>query len=227
MVEYKKIITILVFVLLVVIGYFFNNSGYISFEDILTLLDANPLMAPLIFIALQVILTLLLLPTLPMNLGAGLLWGPLMGGFYTLIGSSIAAAIAFHISRYSLFEYFRRHSKYKILTWLMSNEKEKGWKVVAFTRINPIFPTAIMNYLYGLTLIEFKIYIIFTIVFIAPMTFLFAYIGDTIGSVLLSGDYYNLIKNIFIGSTLFTLLIVVKILITKALKIKIDNSNEQ
>jgi uncharacterized membrane protein YdjX (TVP38/TMEM64 family) len=202
-------------ILIIISGYFIKDSGYITLENIIAFLKRNPLMAPFAFVAILVILTLLLMPTLPLNLGAGLIWGTYWGGLYTLIGSSIAAVIAFKIARYSTSDYIVKYSKHNAWLWLLRNIQNNGWKVVAFTRINPIFPTALLNYFYGLTPIRFRIYAIVTVIFIAPMTFLFAFIGDKIRGIFLNSEANQFLQNIFSISIALTIIIFIRIIYKK------------
>lgn len=191
---------------LAVAGLALKEAGYLAPETIFGFLDAHPLLAPVAFLALLVVMTLLLLPTLPLNLGAGFLWGPYWGGFYTVVGASIGAALAFLISRYLAAELVNRHFRHRTWVWLLEQVRQQDWKVVAFTRINPIFPTAPLNYFFGLTSIPFWSYLLATIIFIAPMAFLFAYLGDSVGGFLLRGDAYRFVQNILGASAAITVL---------------------
>jgi uncharacterized membrane protein YdjX (TVP38/TMEM64 family) len=46
--------------------------------------------------------------------------------------------------------------------------KKKGWKIVAFTRLIPLFPYNFLNYAFGLTNIKFSHYVLATFVFMFP-----------------------------------------------------------
>lgn len=193
--------------LLAIAGVLLKQAGYLAPEAIFGFLDSHPLLAPLAFLGLLVAMTLLLLPTLPLNLGAGFLWGPYWGGFYTVAGASVGAALAFLISRYLAADLVNRHFRHRTLVWLLEEVRRQNWKVVAFTRINPIFPTAPLNYFFGLTAIPFWSYLLATVVFIAPMAFLFAYLGDSVGGFLLRGDAYRFVQNILGASAAITVLL--------------------
>lgn len=203
----KRFIVACGLLLLAVVGVLLKQAGYLAPEAIFGFLDSHPLLAPLAFLGLLVAMTLLLLPTLPLNLGAGFLWGPYWGGLYTVAGASIGAALAFLISRYLAVDLVNRHFKHRTLVWLLEEVRRQNWKVVAFTRINPIFPTAPLNYFFGLTSIPFWPYLLATVVFIAPMAFLFAYLGDSVGGFLLRGDAYRFVQNILGASAAITVLL--------------------
>jgi uncharacterized membrane protein YdjX (TVP38/TMEM64 family) len=206
MVRRKRFIFAVGILVLATAGLALKEAGYLAPETVFGFLDAHPLLAPLAFIVLLVAMTLLLLPTLPLNLGAGFLWGPYLGGFYTVTGASIGAAIAFLVSRYLAAELVNRHFRHRTWIWLLEQVRQQDWKVVAFTRINPIFPTAPLNYFFGLTSIPFWSYLLATVVFIAPMAVLFAYLGDSVGGFLLRGDDYQFVQNILGASATITVL---------------------
>jgi len=94
---------------------------------------------------------------------------------------------------------------------LMEQVRQQNWKVVAFTRINPIFPTAPLNYFFGLTEIPFWSYLMATAIFIAPFAFLFAYLGDSVGGFLLRGDAYQFVQNILGASAAITALFALRL----------------
>ena len=57
-------------------------------------------LAPLPYIALYVIATVLLLPGSILALAAGVLFGPVFGSFYALAGATVGATLAFLMARY-------------------------------------------------------------------------------------------------------------------------------
>lgn len=214
----KRFLAAAALLTLATIGFVLKETGYLAPEAVFSFLDAHPLLAPLAFLALFVAMTLMLLPTLPLNLGAGVIWGAYWGGFYTVVGATIGAALAFLISRYLAGDFVDRHFRQKTWLWLMEQVREQNWKVVAFTRINPIFPTAPLNYFFGLTAIPFWSYLLSTVVFIAPMAFLFAYLGDSVGGFLLRGNAYQFVQNLLGASAAVTLLFALRFGLKRLLK---------
>lgn len=191
-------------------GFALNEAGYLDPEITFSFLNSHPVLAPAAFIAIFVVMTLLGLPTLPLNLGAGFLWGPYWGGFYTFFGASIGAAIAFLASRYIAADLLNRHFRHRAWIWLLEQVRQQDWKVVAFTRINPIFPTSLLNYFFGLTAIKFRPYLLATMVFIAPMALLFAYLGDSVGGFMLRGNADQFVHSILGVSAAISMLILLR-----------------
>ena len=60
-------------------------------------------------------------------------------------------------------------------------EKE-GWKIILLSQLHPLFPTSLLNYLYGLTKIRFRTCMIWVAVGQAPGLFLYSYLG-TLGQL--------------------------------------------
>jgi len=203
----KKLITIAGILLLGAVGFAFRDLRYFSPEDIFRFLELNPFIAPLAFITIFVLMTLLALPTLPLNIGAGFLWGPFLGGFYTVLAASLGAGIAFCLARYLAGDFL--YGRFRKLRWfsLVDQVDRSGWKVIAFTRLNPIFPTAILNYLFGLTAIKFWPYYFSTVIFISPMVMIFAYLGDSAGGIVLRDADYQYTQTIFGISAALTMLL--------------------
>jgi uncharacterized membrane protein YdjX (TVP38/TMEM64 family) len=53
----------------------------------------------------------------------------------------------------------------------------EGWKIVALTRLSPVFPFNLLNYAFGLTGIGFWAYVLASGVAMLPGTLLYVYIG--------------------------------------------------
>lgn len=214
----KRFLVVAGLLMLAAAGFRLKEAGYLAPEAVFGFLDAHPFLAPVAFLALFVVMTLLLLPTLPLNLGAGFLWGPYWGGLYTVVGAAVGASLAFLISRYLAADFANRHFRHRTWLWLLKEVQEQNWKIVGFTRINPIFPTAPLNYFYGLTSIPFWSYLLATVIFIAPMAFLFAYLGESVGGFLLRGDAQQFVKNLLGASAAITVLFALRYGLKRLLK---------
>ena len=110
-------------------------------------------MAPLLFIGIYAISTVLFLPGAVLTIAGGVLFGPIWGTFYSLTGATIGAAVAFLIARYLASDLVSR----KIggtLKQLVEGVEAEGWRFVAFVRLVPLFPFNLLNYTLGLTRIR-------------------------------------------------------------------------
>jgi len=168
-------------------------------------------MAPFIFIAFYALALLVMIPTLPLNLGAGMLWGPLWGSLVSMAGSSLGVVCAFTIARTAIGQPFADRFDNLTITWLQNELKTKGWKIVAFTRINPIFPSGPLNFIFGLTSISFVTYIWSSIVFLIPLTVAFAIIGYEIGNFVIEGEVGDLVRTLIVISTVITSIVLFRV----------------
>ena len=187
--------------------------GYLTHESVMSLLRSHPFLAPIMFLAIYAAFVICLVPTLPLNLGAGLLWGPLGGGVVTILGASVGAACAFLAARYLAADYLNVRFSGQISNWLRNEIHEKGWKGVAFVRINLVFPFGLASYFFGLTSIGFRQYILATALSIAPLSIAFALVGHSFGSIVLGGDAGALLSDIMIVSLTLTALAFLKIVV--------------
>jgi len=206
----KKIAILLVIGIAAVAGNMLVHKGFVTPADVMDFLGLYPILSPLLFIIFYIFLTLLLIPTLPLNLLAGILWGSVWGGIYTLIATSIAATIAFLIARHIAGAYFQRLFQRTMWVRFLEEAGATDWKLVAFARANPIFPTSLLNYFFGLTAISLSHYFFATIVAIAPMVFLFSYLGETVGLGIVQGRN-SLIQNLLGISLAITGLVAVRV----------------
>src|SRR2546423_14580765 len=129
---------------------------------------------PLLFAGCNV----LLLPGGILCVGAGFFFGLWWGFFIVLLGNSIGAAISFAISRWLGGRWLQgQRGATPILGVLRKAVKRDAWKIIFLTQLHPLFPTSLLNYLYGLTPIRFGPYMFWITVGRAPGLFLYTYLG--------------------------------------------------
>jgi len=156
----------------------------------LALVRIHPVAAPLLFVPVYMLAVTFLVPTLPLNLIAGALWGPVLGAGVSLTGAFGGAILGFLLARGALGQPFARRVDAKFLAWLQGEFARHGWKVVAFVRLNPVFPGPV-SFLFGFTPITFATYAWSSAVFLVPPTVAFSIIGNSIGTVVLHGYVSN------------------------------------
>src|SRR5207249_6620672 len=98
--------------------------------------------------------------------------------FIVLLGNSIGAAISFAISRWLGGRWLERQRvTTPMLTVLERAVERDAWKIIFLTQLHPLFPTSLLNYLYGLTPIRFGPYMFWTTVGRAPGLLCDLYLG--------------------------------------------------
>ncbi|WJG09175.1 TVP38/TMEM64 family protein [Aliiglaciecola sp. LCG003] len=164
---------------LLLLGILFGMGFQYEVLELLRWVDSLGLWAPLIFIGIDLLLMIFLLPSILFTLGSGFLFGSINGGIYIIIATSLGSLCAFSISRYffglRIRNYLIKHEKYQFVNNELSAH---GWKAILVLRLIPFFPLKLSNYFLGLTNFSAKHFLIGTILGIAPNTFLITYAGS-------------------------------------------------
>lgn len=143
--------------------------------------------APIAFVALFVLFTVLCLPAGVMTLLGGFLFGPALGFLYVWVAALLGASAAFGVSRHLARAWVqRRLSNRPLLTALEQAVSEEGWRIVVLSRLAPGSPFFLLNYLFGLTRIGFRDYFWATAISVIPGSFLIVYVGS-MGQLALTG----------------------------------------
>ena len=95
--------------------------------------------APLIFMALYAVATVLFLPGSILTIAGGALFGPVWGTFYSLTGATLGATLAFLVARYLASDWVARKAGGR-LKQLIEGVEAEGWRFIAFVRLVPLFP---------------------------------------------------------------------------------------
>src|SRR5207249_3852011 len=129
---------------------------------------------PLLFALCNV----LLLPGGILCVGSGFLFGLWWGFLIVFAGNVLGAAISFALSRWVAGRWFRRRlSQNATLRALEPALERERWKIILLSQLHPLFPTSLLNYLYGLTRIRFGTYMLWASIGRMPGLFLYAYVG--------------------------------------------------
>src|SRR5256714_9625238 len=125
----------------------------------------------------------LLLPGGVLSVGAGFFFGLWWGFAIALMGNVGGAAISFLISRSLGRQWLRRKlSHNQTFVALEPAIDKEGWKIILLSQLHPLFPTRLLNYLYGLTRIRFRTCMLWVAIGQAPGLFLYSYLG-TLGQL--------------------------------------------
>jgi uncharacterized membrane protein YdjX (TVP38/TMEM64 family) len=146
--------------------------------------------APIGFVLLYGVATVAMVPGSIFDLAGGALFGPYIGSLLDLTGGCLGAALAFLVARYIARDWVEVRAGPRLQAVMRSVDAD-GWRFVAFVRLVPIFPYNIVNYVLGVTRIPFHHYMIATIVFMAPSTLVYTWIGHA-GREAIAGDTDNL-----------------------------------
>lgn len=139
-------------------------------------LDRHPVAGPLVFVLVYIVTVVALVPGSVLTLVAGGVFGPIWGLIIVSVASTMAAGIAFLIARHLASGWVERKASGRVAK-LKRGIEEEGWRFVAFTRLVPIFPYNLLNYMFGLTRIDFWVYFFVSWVAMLPGTFAYVYAG--------------------------------------------------
>jgi uncharacterized membrane protein YdjX (TVP38/TMEM64 family) len=171
--------------------------------------------APLLFIGLYALATVLFLPGTIMTLAGGALFGPLWGFLYNLSGATIGATLAFMISRHVGGDWITRRGGGRIHDLVRGVEAE-GWRFVVFVRLVPLFPFNLSNYALGLTRIPLSHYVLASLFAMAPAGFIYTWFGYAGREVLSEGE--NIARTILLAIGLLAVLILLPRLVRSVRK---------
>lgn len=157
---------------------------YLEQDKLRGLIEGCGLLAPALYVIFYTVAPSLFLPGLPITIAGGILFGPFWGVVYTITGSTMGACLAFLISRYLAREWIE--GKLKSPRWKKLDEgvERHGWKVVAFTRLIPLFPFNLLNYAFGLTRVKFLHYAVATFLCMLPACIAFIVFSSSLSDVI-------------------------------------------
>lgn len=160
--QFKKSILLLTIVCLIATALAMRLLGGFNQAQIQVFIQRAGIWAPIVYIALYILATSLLLPSTPLNLTGGAIFGPFWGVVWTSIGAVLAAIISFIFTRTIGHDLI---SKKFAQRWpSMDAEVRRGGLFYIFAiRLLPIFPYGLVNYVAGLTPISFRNYLLGTI----------------------------------------------------------------
>jgi uncharacterized membrane protein YdjX (TVP38/TMEM64 family) len=166
----------------------------------------------LLYPLLYALCNVLLLPGGVIAMGSGLFFGLWWGTGLNVAGNVIGAAISFFISRKLGRGWIERrmlqHDKWAALDEAIGRE---GWKIIFLSQVHPLFPTSLLNYLYGVTRIRAGTCLLWIALGQAPGLFLYAYLGTLaqLGLRLWRGQTHPVAQEyvVWIGGLVLTIII--------------------
>ncbi|NET48010.1 MAG: TVP38/TMEM64 family protein [Merismopedia sp. SIO2A8] len=158
-----------------------SNGGFI--QDILFKIEALGPWGPIALIMVYTIATVAFISGGLLTLGAGALFGLGKGALCAFIGASLGATAAFLVGRYLARGWVAKKIEgNKTFSAIDQAVGGEGFKIVALTRLSPVFPFVLLNYAFGITSVSLRDYML-GFIGMVPGTFLYTYIGATAGDL--------------------------------------------
>lgn len=138
----------------------------------------------LVFVAVYIVATVFFIPGSILTLGAGAVYGVVLGTLWVSIGSTLGAFAAFLTGRYIARDWVAaKTSQYPRFRAIDQAVRREGWKIVFLTRNSPIFPFNLSNYAYGLTAVPAGGYLLASWLGMLPGTVMYVYLGSLAADV--------------------------------------------
>ena len=172
----KKLVVAAAFLIgLATVSYFFPVLP--ALQNLCTWVGSLGLLGLLVVALLLAIGSLLFLPASPFIIAGSAVFGFPLGVVAALTGLALGASGGFCLSRWFLRKeisaQFRKNETFRAID--IAIEKE-GWKIVILLRLCPI-PFGFANYLYGLTAVRFRPYLVASLIGGLPSLLLFCQLG--------------------------------------------------
>lgn len=152
-------------------------------RDVLKWIEELGAVGAIAFIVIYIIATVAFLPGSLLTLGAGIVFGVVLGSLYVFIGATLGATAAFLVGRYLARGWVAKkiegNKNFQAIDRVVGKE---GLKIVILTRLSPIFPFIILNYAFGITGVSLRDYFFGSIGMI-PGTIMYVYIGSLAGNI--------------------------------------------
>lgn len=163
----------------------------------------------ILFIAIYTGLTVIGVPGTVLTIVGGSLFGIWYGTIISVISATSGALFAFWTARYLFRDLAQRKlSQSKRLTKFQTAVLKQPFSYVLTTRLIPISPYNLVNYLFGLTSINWLDYTLATFIGVIPGSFAYTWIGKSGEMVMTGGDRLSF----FLALTFLALLSLIPLL---------------
>jgi uncharacterized membrane protein YdjX (TVP38/TMEM64 family) len=139
---------------------------------------------PVLLGAVYVLACVLFVPGSILTIGAGFVFGVVVGtitvSVSSVLGASAAVLLGRSLVRDLIQERVARNPRFQALDAAVERQ---GFLIVLLCRLSPIFPFNLLNYAFGLTKVSFRDYVLASWLGMLPGTVLYVYLGSTLKSL--------------------------------------------
>jgi uncharacterized membrane protein YdjX (TVP38/TMEM64 family) len=155
-----------------------------SLAGVLTWVQDQGYWAPAVLVATYLLTSLVFLPSFILSIGAGLLFGPVLGTVTASIGSTLGATAAFlvgrRLARESVQAMIAGNPRFAALDRAVGRE---GFKIVLLARLSPILPGNVLNFTLALTPVRCRDFALASWIGMFPLTIVYVYLGSTLADL--------------------------------------------
>ncbi|MEH6650312.1 MAG: TVP38/TMEM64 family protein [Motiliproteus sp.] len=146
-------------------------------QKIIELAQQSGMAGPLVIIvAMAAAIVFSPLPSAPIAMAAGAIYGHYEGTFYVFVGALLGASMAFWIARTLGFHAANQWLDQRFPTWKLGDQRRLMW-LVLLSRLLPFISFDVVSYAAGITQLSYTRFLIATSVGILPASFLLAHFG--------------------------------------------------
>lgn len=190
--KFKSSILFLTVFCILVTGLAVYFLGGINQTQLQLWLNKAGIWAPIIYIVIYTIATILVLPSTALNLTGGAIFGIWLGTLWTSIAAIIAAVVAFAFTRTVGREIIAQKLAGRWQS--MDAEMHQGGLFYMFAiRLLPIIPYGLVNFAAGLTSVRFRDYFLGTVLGTVPGVLPFVMLGSSGLQAMRTGDVLPLV----------------------------------
>ena len=168
---------------------FTEQGRSISPEYVLDSIESHgPLTARLIYIAVYIVGTVLLLPGTVLSFAGAVLFGAFEGTLYTWMGAVVGSTLSFLLARWLGRDFVERLFGGRFAAF-DQRIREHGFTGLLIIRLLPLFPFNAVNFGCGLTGIRLWDYVLATAIGIVPGTFVYQFLFAKFGRKILTEGF--------------------------------------
>ena len=191
MYRFKRGLFLLIIICIIATGVGVYFLGGLDQQQLQLFLKKAGIWAPIIYVLFYTVGTLLILPSTPLNLTGGAIFGIWLGTLWTTIAAIVAAVVAFAFTRTIGRDLVAE--KFAGRWEAIDAEMSQGGLFYMFAiRLLPIIPYGLVNFVAGLTSIRFRDYLIGTMLGTVPGILPFVMIGSSGLEAMKTGNFWPL-----------------------------------
>ena len=154
-----------------------SATGLESREQVVAWAESSGPLAPLLVMGAMIVAVVIgPIPTVPISIASGVLFGPLLGFVYAAVGATVGALIAFQLARGLARPLVARYLRGHIALCPECSDRLLFW-VVLCSRLIPVVSFALVSYGAGLTAMTARAYVVATLIGMTPMTLVYVVVG--------------------------------------------------
>ena len=168
---------------------FTEQGRSISPEYVLDSIESHgPVTARLIYVAVYIVGTVLLLPGTVLSFAGAVLFGAYEGTLYTWMGAVVGSTLSFLLARWLGRDFVERLFAGRFAAF-DQRIREHGFTGLLIIRLLPVFPFNAVNFGCGLTGIRLRDYVLATAIGIVPGTFVYQFLFAKFGRKILTEGF--------------------------------------